>query len=228
MDKTEKPLIYESMQRVMAEVGAIEKLKQNKEQGFRFRGIDDVYNALHLAMAKHGVFTTSEVVAIYDAERTTKSGSVMMARRVHLRYTFWAPDGSFVLSEGIGEAMDTGDKATNKCFSAAHKYVLLQAFCIGTEDIAEADAESPEAVAPKPPAKPEAPKEKLFSEELKDAFEAGQITAAEREDLHSRAAKTNTAAIAVGGKPDFSALRAELARKTGPKAPAKAEEPDIY
>jgi hypothetical protein len=218
MDKTEKPLIYESMQRVMDEVGSIEKGKQNKEQGFRFRGIDDVYNALHLAMAKHGVFTTSEVVAIYDAERTTKSGSVMMSRRVHLRYTFWASDGSFVLSEGIGEAMDTGDKATNKCYSAAHKYVLLQAFCIGTEDIAEADAESPEAVAPKPPAKPEAPKATLFSDELKAAAEAGLITDTERADFFSRATVIHKAATASGVPPDFAALRAELAKKAKPAA----------
>jgi hypothetical protein len=218
MDKTDKPLIYESMQRVMAEVGAIEKGKQNKEQGFRFRGIDDVYNALHLAMAKHGVFTTSEVVAIWDAERTTKSGSVMMSRRVHLRYTFWAPDGSFVLSEGIGEAMDTGDKATNKCFSAAHKYVLLQAFCIGTEDMADGDAESPEAVTPKPPAKATPPKGPLFSDELKAAQESGKITDAERADFFSRATVIHKAAKAAGAEPDFAALRAELAKKAKPAA----------
>jgi hypothetical protein len=117
-------------------------------------------------------------------------------------------------------------QALGSLLTYGRRYSYGAALGLPIED--DDDARSQHEAPKHAPAKPEAPKEKLFSEELKDAFEAGQITAAEREDLHSRAAKTNTAAIAVGGKPDFSALRAELARKTGPKAPAKAEEPDIY
>jgi hypothetical protein len=44
--------------------------------------------------------------------------------------------------------MDSGDKSSNKAMSVAHKYALLQAFCIPTKDIDDPDAETHE-VAPK-------------------------------------------------------------------------------
>ena len=36
-----------------------------------------------------------------------------------------------------GEAMDSGDKATNKAMSIAYKYAAFQAFCIPTEETAQ-------------------------------------------------------------------------------------------
>ena len=44
--------------------------------------------------------------------------------------------------------MDSGDKATNKAMAAAFKYALFQTFCIPTEEMKDADAETPEASAP--------------------------------------------------------------------------------
>jgi hypothetical protein len=40
----------------------------------------------------------------------------------------------------FGEAMDSGDKATNKAMSAAYKYMAMQEFCIPTEGDNDADA----------------------------------------------------------------------------------------
>jgi hypothetical protein len=40
----------------------------------------------------------------------------------------------------IGEAMDSGDKSSNKAMSAAYKYAAFQAFCIPTEGDNDADA----------------------------------------------------------------------------------------
>ncbi|MGL9724902.1 ERF family protein, partial [Sodalis sp. (in: enterobacteria)] len=49
------------------------------------------------------------------------------------------------------EAMDSGDKATNKAMSIAYKYAAFQAFCIPTEETAiDADAEVHEVAAPTP------------------------------------------------------------------------------
>jgi hypothetical protein len=42
----------------------------------------------------------------------------------------------------FGEAMDSGDKATNKAMSAAYKYACLQVFCIPTEGDNDADGSS--------------------------------------------------------------------------------------
>ena len=41
--------------------------------------------------------------------------------------------------------MDRSDKSTNKAMSAAFKYACFQTFCIPTEEMRDADAESPQA-----------------------------------------------------------------------------------
>ena len=56
------PMIYSAIRNVMKEIGAIGKTSKNTQQGFMFRGIDAVMNAMHPAMAKHRVFVTPEVI----------------------------------------------------------------------------------------------------------------------------------------------------------------------
>lgn len=136
--------IHKQMAGIMARIGYIGKDKENKQQGFRFRGIDDVYNALHDIMAEFGVFTTSEVLSLDRADRPTAKGGILTFVIAKIRYTFWAEDGSSVTSEVIGEGMDSGDKASNKAMAIAHKYALLQAFMVPTEDMTDPDAEVPD------------------------------------------------------------------------------------
>jgi hypothetical protein len=62
-----------------------------------------------------------------------------------MEYDFFAEDGSKVTVGPIpAEGLDSGDKATNKALSAALKYALIQTFSVPTEDMAEADLDSPE------------------------------------------------------------------------------------
>jgi hypothetical protein len=68
----------------------------------------------------------------------------MFYTRLKIKFTFYADDGSNVESVVIGEAMDTGDKASNKALSIGLKYALLQVFCIPTEDDKDPDAVSPD------------------------------------------------------------------------------------
>lgn len=135
-------MIYERMAEVMAGIGWVGKDKKNQQQGFMFRGIDDVYNVLHGIMAKHQVFTTSEIVSQERSERSTKNGGVIAFLTCKIRYTFWTVDGSSMTTEVIGEAMDSGDKASNKAMSVAHKYALLQAFMVPTKEMADADSDA--------------------------------------------------------------------------------------
>ena len=139
--------IYAAMVEIMRDVGAIAKDRKNATQGYTFQGIDDVYSALHDIMAKHGVFTLPEVISDRSEERATKSGGVLIYRILTIRYTFMALDGSIVQATVIGEGMDSGDKASNKAMSVAHKYALLQAFCIPTEELKDPENESHEVVA---------------------------------------------------------------------------------
>jgi hypothetical protein len=137
-----KPLIFGQMIKIMADVEPIAKDRQNVQQNYKFRGIDDVYAALQGIMARHGVFTLPTVVEDRTEERTTKSGSALIYRILKIMYEFYATDASSVKCYVIGEGMDSGDKASNKAMSVAHKYALLQAFCIPTEDSKDPENDS--------------------------------------------------------------------------------------
>jgi hypothetical protein len=140
--------IYESINAIMRNIPSIAKDKKNTQQGYNFRGIDDMYNALNPHLAEHGVFATSEVLHTEREERTTKNGGTLLYSILTVKFTFYATDGTFVTSTMIGEAMDNGDKASNKAMSTAYKYALMQLFCIPTADVKDTEYETHE-VAPK-------------------------------------------------------------------------------
>jgi hypothetical protein len=142
-------LIYERMSAIMAEIKSIGKGRQNKAQGYSFRGIDDVYNAVNGALVKHKVFCAPQVINVERSERTSKQGNVLFSSIVTMQYTFFTTDGSSVVMTTVGEGMDSGDKATNKAMSGAQKYAFFQAFCIPTDEIKDSEYDSPEADKPK-------------------------------------------------------------------------------
>ena len=137
--------IQEAMVAIMAEVDPIEKSKTAGDLKYKFRGVDDVYQGLQKLMAMHGVFTTSRVVSepCYT-EHTTSKGTATFRARIIFEFTFWHTTGTNVTSEVIGEGVDSGDKGVNKAMSVAHKYALLQAFMIPTDDPKDPEGESHE------------------------------------------------------------------------------------
>lgn len=126
----------------MAEQG-ISKDRRNAQQGFNFRGIDQVYNALAPALVRHGLLILPRITGRTVTERTTQKGGVLFYVVVKAEFDFvGVEDGSVHTVTTYGEAMDSGDKATNKAMSIAYKYAAFQAFCIPTEETAiDADAE---------------------------------------------------------------------------------------
>ena len=149
---SEKALIYEQIPKVMDEIGAIGKTRKNPQQGYMFRGIDDLYAACQSALIKHGVFTVPKVLDIKREERPAKSGGILIYTILTVSYTFFASDGSSVEAVTIGEAMDSGDKSSNKCMSAAQKYAFLQVFSIPTEEPKDSENHTyePQAENPEP------------------------------------------------------------------------------
>lgn len=141
--------IFESITKIMEEVPAIGKEKENQQQKFKYRGIDDVMNALQPLLAKHKVFVAPEVQEQQREERTTSKGGNLIYSICKIKYKFYAEDGSFIEATTIGEGMDSGDKATNKAMAIAMKYALFQVFCIPTEEMKDPDAETPEDSKPK-------------------------------------------------------------------------------
>lgn len=142
-------LIYKKMSEVMRDIGSVGKDQKNQAQGFKFRGIDQFVNSLYPALTKHGVFMAPRCVSeAHELKEVTRgSGKQGIDKHVTIlmEYDFFAEDGSKVTVGPIpAEGLDSGDKATNKALSAALKYALIQTFSIPTEDMAEADLESPE------------------------------------------------------------------------------------
>lgn len=136
--------IFKKIPLVMAEIGAIGKDRKNAQQGYSFRGIDDIYNAVNSALAKHGVFCVPSVEDMKREDRQAKTGGNLNYTILTMKYTFYASDGSFVEVKTVGEAMDSSDKSCNKAMSAAQKYAFLQVFCIPTEEPKDTENETHE------------------------------------------------------------------------------------
>lgn len=156
--------VYQAINKVQAELATIgiTKDKRNQQQGYNFRGIDDVYNVISPLLAKHGLCILPRVLSREVTEKLTKSGGTMFYVAVEVEFDFVAAeDGSKHTVKTFGEAMDSGDKATNKAMSAAYKYAAFQAFAIPTEGDNDADAYTHEVIphrAPAPPPQPAQPK----------------------------------------------------------------------
>lgn len=144
MESESSPKIYSAIIAVMADVGAVGKTSRNQQQGFMYRSIDAVMNALHPAMAAHKIFCAPEILEQTREERTSSKGATLIYSICKIKYTFYAEDGSNVSVVVIGEGMDSGDKATNKAMAIAFKYACFQLFCIPTEEMIDPDSESPE------------------------------------------------------------------------------------
>ena len=136
--------IYQSITKIMEEVPSIGKTQRNKTQGFMYRGIDDVINALQPLLAKNKVFIVPEILEQTREERITSKGGNLIYSICKIKYKFYAEDGSSVEAITIGEGMDSGDKATNKAMAIAMKYALFQVFCIPTDEMKDPDSETPE------------------------------------------------------------------------------------
>ena len=149
----EKTSVYKAIAAVSAALSknGISKERKNAIQGYAFRGIDDVLNALAPLLAEHKLVILPRVVSREVSERSGKNGNALFYVAVSMEFEFVsAEDGSSCIVRTVGEAMDSGDKATNKAMSAAYKYAAFQTFCIPTEGDNDADATTHEVV-PKAP-----------------------------------------------------------------------------
>ena len=148
--------VYEAICAITDELSkvGIAKDRRNQQQGYQFRGIDDVYCALSPMLAKHKLCILPRVIDQSVVERQTAKGGVLFYTTVRMEFDFVsAEDGSKHTVSTIGEAMDSADKSSNKAQSAAYKYAAFQSFCIPTEGDNDADAQTHQ-VAPQAAPKP--------------------------------------------------------------------------
>lgn len=145
------PKVFTAIAAVSGELSkvGIAKDRYNEQQRFKFRGIDDFFNALSMPLSKQKLVVFPRY---YDREVTyaeTKNGSKMSVISLKCDFTFvCADDGSSYTATVIGEAMDMADKATNKAMSACYKYMAAQVFCIPVEGLDDSDADGGNGGAP--------------------------------------------------------------------------------
>ncbi len=113
----------------------IAKLQRNVQQGYTFRGIEAAMNELSPLLVKHGIIVTPSYSDLMVHERfrgDPKDGRAIRFCTLKGAFKFSAEDGSFVMSECFGEAMDSGDKAVTKAQSIAFRTALFQQFVVPT------------------------------------------------------------------------------------------------
>lgn len=136
-------MIYQKMANIMKKVSAISK-GRTSQQGYKFRGIDEVMNGLHDIFAEEEVFILPWVKEFTTELRQTKNGGIQTYVRATVTHRYITVDGSFVETVTVGEAMDSSDKSMSKAISIALKYSLLQMLLIPTDEPKDPDEFKPE------------------------------------------------------------------------------------
>jgi hypothetical protein len=155
--------VYQAINKVsegLCKIGIAKDQRNSQGTGYMFRGIDSVYNALAPLLAGHGLCIIPRMIARDCVERTSAAGKALFYIVVEAEFDFISTeDGSMHTARTFGEAMDSGDKGTNKAMSAAYKYAAFQAFCIPTEGDNDTENQTHEVMskfqtAPKPASNP--------------------------------------------------------------------------
>lgn len=119
---------------VMNDVQGLAKKDKNTQQGFSFRGIDAVMNAVGPSLRKHGGFIVPNVVEKSNEIVATKSGGSLNYVRLTVTFCVYGDDAQYIAGTVAAEAFDSGDKATAKAMSVAYRTFLLQLLCLPTDE----------------------------------------------------------------------------------------------
>lgn len=140
---SEAPKVYAAISAVTRALGrrGIAKAQVNVEDGYSFRGIDDVYAALSPLLVRHKLCMLPRMLERGSTTCRTPHGEILFSVWVRAAFDFVSVvDGSCHSIETFGEAMDAGDKGTTKAMSAAFKYAAMQSFCIPVGGTPDADS----------------------------------------------------------------------------------------
>lgn len=123
--------VYKAICQVTGDLGKVGINKVRDGNGYKFRGIDDVYQAINPLLFSHGLCILPRMMSRTCVERTSSANKIIFVVTVEAEFDFVScVDGSKHTIRTYGEAMDSSDKATNKAMSAAYKYACFQTFAI--------------------------------------------------------------------------------------------------
>jgi hypothetical protein len=151
MEVTENkaPDIFNAIMR-MTKLLAAEGISKNQggtssEVKYKFRGIDDIRNAIAPLQEQCNLVIYPSMVERTEKERTTKSGGFALQTVVKVDMHFVSTvDGSEIVTRWENEALDYSDKGTGKAISQCFKNACINTFNIPTEGEQDADSQSHE------------------------------------------------------------------------------------
>jgi hypothetical protein len=138
----EVPNVVQVVAAVKAEVGAIGKNRKMDAPGspkYAFRSIDDIVDAAHGPMSRHGLIVVPHAITDASSSEVQFRNSTGVARLIRVQFRAYGPAGDHLELEAQGEANDTSDKASNKAHTAAWKIALTQLLAIPYQDLEEQD-----------------------------------------------------------------------------------------
>ncbi len=140
-----KRTIYAAMsavQKSLAERG-IAKEQKNTAQGWKFRGIDDLLNALGVILAEQQVLILPDTLNTKMERHQSSKGKPVTHWVVEIEYTMYDVHGDSISKRTVGEAFDSSDKGLAKANTNAYKYFIFQAFCVPLigQEFGDADTE---------------------------------------------------------------------------------------
>lgn len=128
------PPIHEAVAAIKDSVGAVGKTSRNQDQGYDFRGVDAVVNAVAPVLNEHGVIISPVAAEAHHRDVQTSRGKPARECTVTVTYRWTGPAGDHLDTQVIGEAMDQGDKGAAKAMSVAYRICLLQTLNLPTHD----------------------------------------------------------------------------------------------
>jgi hypothetical protein len=167
--------VYESieaMTAILAKEGITKAQGGSGEIKYKFRGIDDIRNAIAPYMKECALNIVPKVTGREEKERATKNGGFSLWVILHLEFDLINTlDASKVTIPWIAEAVDYSDKATQKAISQGYKTVCINTFNIPTEGEEDTDGEKKEFMGKRAGAFESEELRKAWITNCKDAFE---------------------------------------------------------
>lgn len=125
--------IFEALAAVKDEINkvGVAKERDNKQQGFKYRGIDDALNSFSGPFARAKVLTTPVFETVVRDEIKTKNSSMFRTVVSCVCHFLSLEDGSHItIGPFEGEATDVLDKSTTKATSVALRNLLFMTFTV--------------------------------------------------------------------------------------------------
>lgn len=126
--------IHEVVAAIKASVGAVGKTSRNQDQGYDFRGVDAVVNAVAPVLNEYGVIVAPVSTVAGHRDVQTSRGKPARECTVTVTYRWTGPAGDHMDTQVTGEAMDQGDKGAAKAMSVAYRICLLQTLNLPTHE----------------------------------------------------------------------------------------------